>query len=242
MLCVKTKIFHSITILTLLLFNHIQCNTEKNQDSQPPGQNPKIIDELIQESETKKAIVNVLIGINCFLFIMILFIVIYEIIKYRQRKKMKDILLFSLQKKNITNKENSSNRKSNIEYSSIIKNTKNSFNSSKMMESPNSNNISNNNNQKPFLNESNNSYRERSDSGYEAPVVQNYEKKKEEKIFTNDGGQRENDNRKFKNVCNSELNENKFFTNKGNENKNEDKLFINDINGNKKASLLENPF
>jgi hypothetical protein len=248
MLCQKTKIFHSITILTLLLFNHIQCKGEKNQEkgeenlSQPPDQNQKIIDELTQDYETKKAIVNVLIGINCFLFIMILFIVIYEIIKYRQRRKMKDTLLFSLQKKNITNKENSSNRKSNIEYSSIIKNTKKSFNSSKMMESANSNNISNNYSQKPFLNESNNSYRERSDSGYEAPVVQNYEKKKEEKIFTNDGAQSENDNRKFKNVCNSGLNENNFFTNNGNENKNEDKLFINDINDNKKASLLENPF
>ena len=130
---------------------------------------------------------------------------------------MENMLLLSLQKKNITNNLNSSDRKSNnieYEYSSTIKNTKKSFNSSKMMESVNSNNISYNNNQKPFLNECNNSYRERSDSGYEAPVVQNYEEKKEEKIFTNDG----------------------------NENKKEDALFTNDINDSKKVSLLENPF
>ena len=250
MLCLKTKIFHSITILTLLLFNHIQCKGEKNQEkgeenlSQPPDQNQKIIDELTQDYETKKAIVNVLIGINCFLFIMILFIVLYEIIKYRQRRKMENILLLSLQKKNITNNLNSSDRKSNnieYEHSSIIKNNKKSFNSSKMMESVNSNNISYNNGQKPSLNECNNSYRERSDSGYEAPVVQNYEEKKEEKIFTNHGNRNKNDNRKFKNVCNNELNENKFFTNNGNEKK-EVKLFTNDINDNKKVSLLENPF
>ena len=236
MLCLKTKIFHLITIVGLVLFNHIQCNTEKNEEkgegktSQPPEQNQKIIDELTQESETKKAIVNALLGINCFLFILIIFIVLYEIIKYRQRRKMKNILLFSLQKKNINNKINSSDRKSNIEYSSIIKNSKKSFNSSKMMESVNSINISYNNSQKPFLNECNNSYRERSDSGYEAPVVQNYEEKKEEKIFTNHGNRNKNDNRKFKNVCNNELNENKFFTNNGNDNKKEDKLFTNYIN------------
>ena len=243
MLCLKTKIFHLITIVALVLFNHIQCNPEKGEEKggeeggQPPDPNQKIIDELTNESETKKAIVNALIGVNCFLFIMILFIVLYEIIKCRQRRKMENMLLLSLQKKNITNNLNSSDRKSNnieYEYSSSIKNNKKSFNSSKMMESVNSNNISYNNGQ-------NNSYRERSDSGYEAPVVQNYEEKKEEKIFTNDGNRNKEDNRKFKNVCNNELNENKFFTNNGNEKK-EDKLFTNDINDNKKASLLENPF
>ena len=247
MLCLKTKIFHLIAIVALVLFNHIQCNPEKGEEKggeegdQRPDPNQKIIDELTNESETKKAIVNALIGVNIFLFIMILFIVLYEIIKYRQRRKMENILVLSLQKKNITNNLNSSDRKSNIEYSSIIKNSKKSFNSSKMMESVNSNSISYNNGQKPSLNECNNSYRERSDSGYEAPVVQNYEEKKEEKIFTNDGNRNENDNRKFKNVFNNELNENKFFTNNGNEKK-EDKLFTNDINDNKKVSLLENPY
>ena len=51
MLCLKTKIFHLIAIVALVLFNHIQCNPEKNEEEggeeggQPPDPNQKIIDD-----------------------------------------------------------------------------------------------------------------------------------------------------------------------------------------------------
>ena len=249
MVYLKAKMFYLTKILILFLFNYIQCQGEKDKPDQSEEEQKRLVSELSSDKEAKKIIVNILIGVNCFLFTIILFILIYELIKYRQRKKIKSILMYNLQKKNISTNDNSPNINNDIKYSSNIKNTKTSFNSSKMMESANSNisyNISNNNNQKSFLKESNNSYRERADSGYEAPVVQNFEKENMEKIFTNNGNQNKNVHKTFKNdYCNEIKNEDKNFINNGNKNKNEDKLLTNDGNedkDNKIDSLLENPF
>ena len=79
-------------------------------------------------------------------------------------------------------------------------NVKRSFDSTKMLDSIRSNNedfiYSNNNAQNPYLNESNDS-RNRSNSGYEAPVVENVvQNKNEEKNLTNDGNDNK-DRKKF---------------------------------------------
>ena len=132
-------------------------------------------DRLINESELQKSIIHVLIGTNIFLFIIILSITLYEIIKCFQRRNI-----------NINNMKKNKNNNSNLDVLNVKKSVK-SFNSSKMLESVRSNNEdyinSNNYAQKSNIVESNNSFKERVDNGYEAPLPEDYSAGNKEKVF-----------------------------------------------------------
>ena len=148
-------------------------------------------DRLINESELQKSI-HVLIGTNIFLFIIILSITLYEIIKCFQRRNI-----------NINNMKKNKNNNSNLDILNVKKSVK-SFNSSKMLGSVRSNNEdyinSNNYSQKSNIVESNNSFKERADNGYEAPLPEDFaEENKEKEFLTNNGIEMNNKKEKFLN-------------------------------------------
>lgn len=161
-------------------------------------------DESMKDSQIYKTIINVLIGTNIFLFIIILSLAIYEIVNCQQKRKLQILYINSFSKKSTYNTSNNSNIQASEHSSgnSNIKNSSNSFNSSKVLDSVRSSNdddnkISNNSYQKPDLKESTNSFRDRSNSGYEAPIIKSdSEQKKEDNVFTNEG----NDNNDKKDI------------------------------------------
>ena len=192
----NSKSFNIICFISIcFLFILIQCQNY-------PPDDPKRLEEeysnLLSENQIKLTIINVLIGSNVFLLIIIIMIAIYEITNCCHRRKI-ETLVYSNSKNNnlIVNKQsnlvNSQSHNNN-------NNVKRSFDSTKMLDSIRSNNedfiYSNNNAQNPYLNESNDS-RNRSNSGYEAPVVENVvQNKNEEKNLTNDGNDNK-DRKKF---------------------------------------------
>lgn len=236
----KIKEFFLISFIIYIQFIQIQS---QNQDENPVDKNEndrkmKELEDLKHTLEINKTFINILIGINIFLFIIIISFTIYEIVKCNHRRKLKELLLCNFSKINnnninISSKSISNNLKKSSEN---LKTTVNSFNSSKMIDSIRSSNnedyyISNNEAQKPAFDESVNSFRERSNSGYEAPVIQDYiENNKEDKILTNYGNKNKEEEEKFLKKNENQKNEEKL-TNDGNE-----------INANIKEFNWENPY
>ena len=153
-------------------------------------------DRLIHESELQKSIIHVLISTNIFLFIILLSITLYEIIKCFKGRNI-----------NINNMKKNKNNNSNLDVLNVKKSVK-SFNSSKMLESVRSNNEdyinSNNYAQKSNIVDSNNSFKERADNGYEAPLPEDFaEENKEKEFLTNNGIEMNNKKEQFLNILNS---------------------------------------
>ena len=197
---VKIKSFNRLSIILIsFLFILIQCQNKNNYPEPDPDDKRKEDEyeeykNLISESEIKLTIINVLIGTNIFFLIIILSIAIYEIINCCHRKKIEALLISNSKNKKLMI-INQSNLNISQENNS---NVKSSFNSSKALENFNSNNEdyinSNNSMQRPYFQNHDNSI-DRSNDGYEAPLVNNLShNNNEEKYLTNEG----NDNKERK--------------------------------------------
>ena len=161
--------------------------------------------------EIYKVIITVLIGIMIFFLIIIIALAMYEIINCCSKRK-KEFIRRNILSQNYEISRNSNKLSKNSSSGGEEKVSKNkssnSFNSSNVLAKDEFNNSSNIAIQKSNLQESNYS-RERLNSGYEAPLVENI-------VFENNS---------IANNNNNNNNEEKLLTNNGNE---DEKTYNND--------------
>ena len=199
-----------LIIFSFYLFYLINC------DDNPPKPDGSEIERMANELsrlerehsdkendlEIYKVIITVLIGIMIFFLIIIISLAIYEIINCCSKRK-KEFIRRNILSQNYEISRNSnklSKDSSSGGEEKVSKNkSSNSFNSSNVLAKDEFNNSSNIVIQKPNLQESNYS-RERLNSGYEAPLVENI-------VFENNNNVINNNNN----------NEEKLLTNNGNE-------------------------
>ena len=199
-----------LIIFSFYLFYLINC------DDNPPKPDGSEIERMANELsrlerehsdkendlEIYKVIITVLIGIMIFFLIIIISLAIYEIINCCSKRK-KEFIRRNILSQNyeISRNSNKLSKDSSSGGEEKVFNNKssNSFNSSNVLAKDEFNNSSNIVIQKPNLQESNYS-RERLNSGYEAPLVENI-------VFENNNNVINNNNN----------NEEKLLTNNGNE-------------------------
>ena len=199
-----------LIIFSFYLFYLINC------DDNPPKPDGSEIERMANELsrlerehsdkendlEIYKVIITVLIGIMIFFLIIIISLAIYEIINCCSKRK-KEFIRRNILSQNyeISRNSNKLSKDSSSGGEEKVLNNKssNSFNSSNVLAKDEFNNSSNIVIQKPNLQESNYS-RERLNSGYEAPLVENI-------VFENNNNVINNNNN----------NEEKLLTNNGNE-------------------------
>ena len=188
-------------VLISFLFNLIKCQKyypEPDQDDKRKEDEFEEYKNLMSESVIKLTIINVLIGTNIFFLIIILSILIYEIINCCHRKKIEALLINNSKNKKLIIINNQSNLNISEEN---IPNVKSSFNSSKVLENMKSNNEeynnSNNSMQRPPNPEEYNNSMERSNDGYEAPLVNNISNKNNEEKFLTNNGEDNRERKKF---------------------------------------------
>ena len=199
-----------LIIFSFYLFYLINC------DDNPPKPDGSEIERMANELsrlerehsdkendlEIYKVIITVLIGIMIFFLIIIISLAIYEIINCCSKRK-KEFIRRNILSQNyeISRNSNKLSKDSSSGGEEKVFNNKssNSFNSSNVLAKDEFNNSSNIAIQKSNLQESNYS-RERLNSGYEAPLVENI-------VFENNNNVINNNNN----------NEEKLLTNNGNE-------------------------
>ena len=199
-----------LIIFSFYLFYLIICD---DISPKPDGEIERMANELNRlerehsdkenDLEIYKVVITVLIGVMIFFLIIIISLAIYEIINCCTKRK-KEFIRRNILSQNyeISRNSNKLSKDSSSGGEEKVLNNKssNSFNSSNVLAKDEFNNSSNIAFQKPNLQESNYS-RERLNSGYEAPLVENI-------VF-------ENNNNVINN--NNNNNEEKLLTNKGNE-------------------------
>ena len=205
----KKNIFQIIYILFIIARTKCFNKDDKNGGSDGPPDNMKVLEELKNElqmitTEIAKfeTIIYILIPTAIILFLILLGLTIYEIVKCMHKKET--ILIDD--KKYFSQLLDSSSDSSSQKKKSNNNEIKNSFHSSTVTESINSNNLKqsevfNSLNDNINIKDSNiNSSNNRSLSGCEAPLVQELKpqlNKEENKFYTNDGEEDGNENIKF---------------------------------------------
>ena len=205
----KKNIFQIINILFIIARTKCFNKDDKNGGSEGPPDNMKVLEELKNElqmitTEIAKfeTIIYILIPTAIILFLILLGLTIYEIIKCLRKKET--ILIDD--KKYFSQLLDSSSDSSSQKKKSNNNEIKNSFHSSTVTDSINSNNLK----QSEVLNSLNDNINvkdsnikvsnNRSLSGCEAPLVQELKpqwNKEENKFYTNDGEEDGNENIKF---------------------------------------------
>ena len=239
----QIKNFYIYILIISFLIKIIQNQGNPNDQGNPNEQGKLNDPEKERTIDHQNIAISVLIVFNVLFSLTIISIFIYEFIKRRNRKRRENLI------NNFNNKRNINLR----EINQPLNNISNSFHSSKMSSSLRGQEgkefiiDSNNSIKKVNLKESDISIRERSNSGYEAPVAfpNKHLNNKDEELFLSNGNEKkldkpiENLDEKFTNGKNESLNN---FTNDGNKSQN---YFTNDGNDNQKninSEYMDNPF
>ena len=218
---IKKDIFYILALLICFQLFQIECQPPKDtsQLRNELKQKTDMYTSMKNELELYNIYFNVLIGVIILFSLIIFSFTIYEIINCRRKKKeelLKKTIIknsFNSSKLSESKFQNNSQIQSNIYYSgnsnlqiskesfsTSHKQSIDSFHSSNFSDSVKSkeekayvnddNEISNNFIEKPNLKESV-EFRNRENSGYEAPLIQNNnQNNNEEKYLTNDGNEK----------------------------------------------------
>lgn len=198
----KIEIFSIFIIISFLLI-HIQSQIMPINEDQKKLEFMKVqISQLESQEAINNMIVYILIGVIAFLLIIIIIITIYELINYYMRNKrelLQQALLINNLKnsgspKNSNNSNNSNNGVKKESYSihedKFMSKVINSFHSSNLSESNRS--IDEKEVQKDDIDDNTFKSRNRLNSGYEAPIVEdvnnnNNNYNNSQNVMTNDG-------------------------------------------------------